>query len=280
MLSFFVAQGVQASEITVSKVIELVNAARDEEGLNELEENETLNKIAQDKIQDMIKNNYFAHTSPKGITPWSWYEKENYDYKYAGENLAINFLTAESQQKAWMNSPTHKKNIMNPQFLEIGVAVAAGEINNQMAIITVQEFGTLAGAGETSNKKENFSGKEKNNILKENQKIAPTVLSVKKESGQNYLNFGKNISEGQGLLNGYFSKIKDSFSKNKNAIFEYLRVGAVIALLLSLSLSAATFIAEALRFILALYNIEKISDINFIIFKRFRREENNPADAG
>ena len=100
----------------------------------------------------MIKNDYFAHTSPQGISPWYWYDKDNYDYKYAGENLAINFLKAEDQQKAWMDSPTHRKNIFNPNYQEIGVAVAAGEINNQTAIITVQEFGTLSGAGNAGEK--------------------------------------------------------------------------------------------------------------------------------
>lgn len=248
LLAFFSCSNLAyASEITVSKVIELVNKAREGKEINSLEENVVLDKIAQDKLEDMIKNNYFAHTSPKGVTPWSWFEKEGYDYKYAGENLAINFLTAESQQKAWMDSPTHKKNIMNPQFQEIGVAVAAGEINNQLAIITVQEFGTLAGAGDAANKKENFSGKEKNNIIKEETKIAPTVLSVKDESKGNYLDFGKDAKKSVAFEKNYLSDIKNYFSQNKNLIFEKLQIVSVIIMLLTMLLMPAVFILEALK---------------------------------
>lgn len=248
-----------ASEITMSKVIELVNAARDKEGLVDLAENQKLDKIAQDKIQDMIKNNYFAHTSPKGVTPWSWYEKENYDYKYAGENLAINFLTAEGQQKAWMDSPTHKKNIMNPQFQEIGVAVAAGEINKQMAIITVQEFGTLAGAGEVSGNPQNFNGKEKNNILKEDEKIAPTVLSVKNENGQNNPDLGKSVPVKTDFFQDNFSLAKNAFSENKNVISRYIGYIAILEvsiLLAGLVLIPIIFVMEALREIVIFLNQE------------------------
>jgi hypothetical protein len=236
-----------ASEITVSKVIELVNQARNQQGLLELPENETLDKIAQDKLEDMIKNNYFAHTSPKGVTPWSWYEREGYDYKYAGENLAINFLTAEGQHKAWMDSPTHKKNILNPQFQEVGVAVGAGEINNQMAIISVQEFGTLAGAEGNASNPKNFSGKEKNNILKEETKIAPTVLSVKDESKENYLNFEKDPQRPIAPAKNYFADVKNYFEKNSGLIFKELQIISAIILILSLVLTPVVFIYEALK---------------------------------
>lgn len=246
-----------ASEITVSKVIELVNQARNKEGLAGFSENEILSKVARDKIEDMIKNNYFAHTSPKGVTPWSWYEKEGYDYKYAGENLAINFLTAEGQQKAWMDSPTHRKNIMNPQFQEIGVAVAAGEINNQMAIITVQEFGTLAGEEGKANKPENFSGKEKNNILKEETKIAPTVLSVKDETKDNYLNFGKGEPKSAAPEKNYLADAKNYFTKNKYSILENLQIVSAMILILSLVLMPAVFIFEALKMITIHYGLMK-----------------------
>lgn len=248
LLTFLVFSNLAyASEITVAKVIDLVNTSRSDKGIYELSENKTLSKIAQDKLEDMIKNNYFAHTSPKGVTPWSWFEKEGYDYKYAGENLAINFTTTESQHKAWMDSPTHKKNIMNPLFQEIGVAVAAGEINNQMAIITVQEFGTLAGAGEAVNKKDNFNGKEKNNILKENTKISPTVLSVKNTNKENYLNFGKDAKKPTIIEKGYFSDMKNYFAKNKNIILEDLQMIAALVLVIALSLIPAVFIFEAMK---------------------------------
>ncbi len=140
-MGFCFGNGVFAKEINLKNVVFLVNQSRLENGLNGLFINPTLNKVANDKAKDMIINNYFAHTSPKGLTPWYWFKKNNYNYSYAGENLAINYQTAEKQHQAWMNSPTHRKNILNPNYTEIGVATTSGYINNNPAFITVQVFG-------------------------------------------------------------------------------------------------------------------------------------------
>lgn len=131
-----------AQDITAQKVIQLVNTERLSQGINVLVENTVLDKAAQDKVENMIKNDYFAHTSPSGVSPWYWIEKNGYDYKYAGENLAINFMSVDSQHKAWMASPTHRKNILNPSFKEIGVVVAEGKVDGNISTITVQMFGT------------------------------------------------------------------------------------------------------------------------------------------
>jgi len=131
-----------ASSITPEKVIDLVNAERAAQNLPDLALNGALAKAAENKVEDMIKNNYFAHTSPAGLTPWHWLEKNNYDYKYAGENLAMNFVNAESQDKAWMESQTHRDNILNQHYQEIGVAVAQGIIGGRATMVTVQEFGS------------------------------------------------------------------------------------------------------------------------------------------
>ncbi|PJA87818.1 MAG: hypothetical protein CO140_02240 [Candidatus Moranbacteria bacterium CG_4_9_14_3_um_filter_40_7] len=145
VLIFTFSADVSASsmtEITKEEVINLVNQSRKTEGLDILTENEKLNLAAGQKAEDMIKENYFAHNSPGGKTPWFWMEKNNYDYHYAGENLAMDFHNAFDQHLAWMKSPTHRKNILNQEFREIGVAVKQGVIEGHLAIITVQEFGT------------------------------------------------------------------------------------------------------------------------------------------
>jgi len=137
----FSIQAIQASSITNTETVKLVNEARKSQNLPELAVNEKLAKAAEAKIDDMIKNDYFAHTSPAGITPWAWIEKVGYNYRFAGENLAINFSSAEDQQAAWMKSETHKKNILSSDYKEIGAAVKEGIINGESAMITVQEFG-------------------------------------------------------------------------------------------------------------------------------------------
>jgi hypothetical protein len=69
-------------------------------------------------------------------------KEEGYAYKAAGENLAINFTDAKEQQSAWMESKTHRANILNANYREIGVAVVEGKIDGQHSIVTVQLFGT------------------------------------------------------------------------------------------------------------------------------------------
>lgn len=131
-----------ASGIVPSQVIALANSARSQAGLATLSENAKLSEAARAKANDMIKNDYFAHTSPKGIEPWYWIKQANYQYKAAGENLAINYADAVEQHAAWMKSETHRANIMNTRYQEIGVAVASGKINGKESIVTVEYFGT------------------------------------------------------------------------------------------------------------------------------------------
>ena len=143
---FFPLGSVQASEITPDKVISLVNDARLANKVGILVKDEALTRAAQMKADDIFAKGYFAHTSPEGKTPWTWFAKAGYDYAYAGENLAIHFTQAEDQQRAWMESPTHRKNILNPEYREMGVAVESGILEGKKTIVTVQEFGRRDGA--------------------------------------------------------------------------------------------------------------------------------------
>jgi hypothetical protein len=111
-------------------------------GLGDLKENSALDQAASQKLQDMISSQYFAHTSPLGTSPWHWFDTNSYNYTYAGENLAIGFLTAKDTVDAWENSPSHRANLANPNFKEIGVAVAPAKIQNNEGFLVVQLFGT------------------------------------------------------------------------------------------------------------------------------------------
>lgn len=142
LFSFALVYSVFSSDITPSKVIELTNHARTANGMGTLSENSKLAQAADAKARDMIKNDYFAHTSPSGKDPWYWMKKAGYEYKAAGENLAINFTDAKEEQSAWMDSKTHRANILNANYKEIGVAVVEGKIDGQNSIVTVQMFGT------------------------------------------------------------------------------------------------------------------------------------------
>jgi len=131
-----------ASQVTPEDIIQLTNQERKTLGLQSLLESEVLNKVAFLKAQDMIGNNYFAHTSPSGLDPWYWFKQASYSYKYAGENLAMDFESAQSVMKAWMKSKTHRDNIVSEKFQEIGVAVMNGVMDGKETQVAVQVFGT------------------------------------------------------------------------------------------------------------------------------------------
>ena len=131
-----------SSEITVSKVLKATNLERLKYNLPELKYNETLSKSATAKAKDMFANNYWAHTSPTGKTPWDFFKENDYQYSVAGENLAKDFYDTESLMRAWMNSPTHKANIVNSKYQEIGLGVVNGVLDGVETTLVVQHFGT------------------------------------------------------------------------------------------------------------------------------------------
>ncbi len=136
------AQQENIDDISVNNIIYLTNESRKEKNLEPLVQNAKLTEAANKKAQDMLIKNYFAHNSPDNLSPWYWIDKEGYDYKYAGENLAMNFTSAKRMHNAWLESPTHRANIMNAKFKEIGVGVAEGFMGEKHSILVVQMFGS------------------------------------------------------------------------------------------------------------------------------------------
>ncbi|OGO77518.1 MAG: hypothetical protein A2Y23_07540 [Clostridiales bacterium GWB2_37_7] len=105
-----------------SRILQLVNAERAKVGAPALKSNTDLNKLATMKSQDMVEKNYFSHQSPTYGSPFDMMKTYGVSYMYAGENLAIN-SDADKAQNAWMNSEGHRKNILNPDFTEIGIGL-------------------------------------------------------------------------------------------------------------------------------------------------------------
>jgi len=130
------------SAVYASVLVNLTNQNRTTANVSELTVNPLLEKAAQMKADDMAAKGYFAHNTPEGLTPWYWFEKAGYKYSYAGENLAVNFENSDEVETAWMNSPGHFMNIMNPKYTEIGIATSTGIYKGKQAIFVVQLFGT------------------------------------------------------------------------------------------------------------------------------------------
>jgi hypothetical protein len=131
-----------ASQIPTETIINLTNTERKTANLNELKLNAKLSEAAYAKALDMFAKDYWAHNSPDGTEPWYFIQKSGYNYLNAGENLARDFNSAESIVNAWMNSPTHKANIMSGKYEDIGVAVVDGRLKGIETTLVVQMFGT------------------------------------------------------------------------------------------------------------------------------------------
>jgi len=141
-----------SSEITAGKVLSQTNSERQKLGLPILQYNDTLSQSATAKAQDMFANNYWAHNSPQGKAPWDFFKSAGYKYSIAGENLAKDFYDTDGLIKAWMNSPTHRENIVNTKYQEIGIGVVNGILNGVKTTLVVQHFGTPLGAAKVTAK--------------------------------------------------------------------------------------------------------------------------------
>jgi uncharacterized protein YkwD len=130
--------------VITAALVDLANSDRTANGLENLAINPILQRAAELKAADMAQKSYFAHTSPEGVSPWHWFKEAGYSFSYAGENLAVRFSDSVDVERAWMNSPTHRANIMNSSFSEIGIATAEGTYQGQPTIFVVQMFGRPA----------------------------------------------------------------------------------------------------------------------------------------
>jgi len=135
-----------SGSITPSELLLLTNQARSSNGLPALRMDSRLNSSAQAKAQNMFAEDYWAHVSPSGIQPWYWFTQANYSYKYAGENLANDFDTSAGVMDGWMNSPGHRANILNVNYVDVGFAVVNGTLVGRQTTLVVAHYGQAIAA--------------------------------------------------------------------------------------------------------------------------------------
>lgn len=131
-----------ATDINTHQLLQCTNAKRAENGLPPLTLSDKLNSAASMKAQDIFANNYWSHYGPTGTTPWQFILKSGYSYEFAGENLAKNFLFSNDVCDAWMNSPTHRENMLRDVYQNVGFAVVDGSLLGESTTLVVQMFGT------------------------------------------------------------------------------------------------------------------------------------------
>nr|WP_174733696.1 SafA/ExsA family spore coat assembly protein [Mesobacillus harenae] len=108
------------------QVIQLTNQERSKNGLKPLASNWELSRVARYKSADMRDKNYFAHNSPTYGDPFQMMKSFGITYRRAAENIAAGQRTPQEVVQAWMNSPGHRKNILDPNLTQIGVGYVKG----------------------------------------------------------------------------------------------------------------------------------------------------------
>jgi hypothetical protein len=143
---FLIPETSASAQVSLSaeELIYLTNQERIKNHLLPLTQNNLLAKAAHNKAEDLLSKDYFAHTTPEGKLFYQWMQEIGYNYKSAGENLAIFFTKSPDVISAWLNSKTHRDNILDPHYKEIGLAVVEGDFNGENTYVIVQLFGDPA----------------------------------------------------------------------------------------------------------------------------------------
>ncbi len=187
--------------INESNIVRMTNEARREAGLPTLDINATLRGAAQAKADDMIVRQYFSHEGPNGESPWTWLNKSGYRYAVAGENLAIHYKTAEALEQGWLASPTHRANILDKRFTEVGVGFSQGKIEGYDSMVVVQLFAAPR-SNTTKPVASPVNPKEiKSEIVLKNDKLqikidSPEATSVSGHIGESDIVFKKEATSG------------------------------------------------------------------------------------
>lgn len=135
------------SDYSATSLLDATNQQRAADHETGLTIDQQLSAAAQAKADDMAAKDYWAHNSPDGRTPWSFITAAGYNYEAAGENLAYGFNDSNEVVNAWMQSPTHRANVLGDKYKNVGfgVAQAPNYQGSGPETIVVAEYGEPAG---------------------------------------------------------------------------------------------------------------------------------------
>lgn len=171
-----------ATDITVNKLFELTNQERIKNNLSQLAYSENLSKAADSKARDMFTKNYWAHYSPDGKTPWEFILTSGYQYEFAGENLAKNFLFSQGVVDAWMGSEGHRENLLRGDYTDVGLAVANGVLNGEQTTLVVQMFGKPLTSSVATNDASPQFAQQASNVALQTPTTVPVLQTKSSES--------------------------------------------------------------------------------------------------
>ncbi|MDZ4243836.1 MAG: CAP domain-containing protein [Candidatus Doudnabacteria bacterium] len=133
-----------SSAVESQTLMALVNEERNNRNIPQLITHSSLMVAAAQKSRDMIDRDFFNHVNPDGNYIWgNIINAGYYPYKILGENLALDFATAEGMIKAWLDSPTHRENLLRLEFINQGMSALYGDYQGRYTNLTTNLFGAL-----------------------------------------------------------------------------------------------------------------------------------------
>jgi uncharacterized protein YkwD len=130
------------TNLSYQEIVRFTNIERAKYNLKPLSEKNILSNSAVFKANDLNTLQYFEHKSPSGKDISDLARQFGYEYVTIGENLAMgNFESEDAIVQAWMNSPGHRANILNPKYTQIGVGLILGTWQGRPVWFGVQHFG-------------------------------------------------------------------------------------------------------------------------------------------
>jgi hypothetical protein len=154
-----------AINIENQQLFDDTNAERAKAGLKMLKMNNQLSEAAMAKAKYMFAHNFWAHNAPDGTTPWKFIDDAGYNYLFAGENLAKDFVDSKGVVDAWMASPSHRANILQEKYQDVGFAVLNGNLQGEDLTLVVQMFGTPVTSAAVINNPQSPLANEVNNVV-------------------------------------------------------------------------------------------------------------------
>lgn len=203
------SEDIKQPSFDLNGIIKDTNSYRTSNGLLTLETNTTLNKMAEEKLNDMFARGYFEHVSPQGVDIEDLAEEYKYEYLVIGENLALGgFKTSADVVKAWSESEPHRKNMLDKRYTEIGVAVKRAIYKGHPSTIIVQHFGKSISSCPTVSKQNKDSI---DNIQQELKALKDRIEELKKKIEENYQE--SLVEEHNKLVSTYNKKLSSLKSK-------------------------------------------------------------------
>lgn len=177
-----------ATNMSTSGLLQSTNQQRTANKKTSLSSSSKLNQAAQAKANDMVKKDYWSHNTPDGNSPWVFIEQAGYRYSMAGENLAYGFLTSADTVSGWMNSASHKANLLNKDFTQVGFGYANSSDyqgdGNQTVVVAMyaKPIATSSPAAAPVSSGTTKSVQTTQNANTNTRKATPTPTAEKKEA--------------------------------------------------------------------------------------------------